>query len=150
MGDVGKGRWTKVGRFLVPKCEVPNAIGGSGLTPLRGRSRLSKVHQGGVQRQAGPSDTKESGPLRNCQTDRCARLDRGLGRVSQAATRAGQVGLRHTPRPPEGSSPQNGMPPLRCHLHWPEHRSVWHWNPRLCRAGSMMTGRTPSPLRTKI
>ena len=68
------------GDFLVRKCKVPNAMGGSGPTPLRGRSRLSKVHQGGVQSKPGPSDTKGFGPLRNCQADRCARLDRGLAR----------------------------------------------------------------------
>ena len=61
--------WTKVGDFLAQKCEVLTLWASAGLTPLRGRSRLSKVYLGGVQRQAGPSGTKGSGPLRTCQSD---------------------------------------------------------------------------------
>ena len=67
------------GDFLVGKCEVANAMGGRGPPPPGGPSRLSKVHQGGVQRQARPSGTSGSGPLRICQTDRCAWLGKGSG-----------------------------------------------------------------------
>lgn len=79
----------KVDDFLVRKCEGPNAMGSSGLTPLRGRSRLSKVHLGGVQGQAGPSDAKGSGPLRTCQSDSDAGWTGVLARVTR-----GPMGMR--------------------------------------------------------
>ena len=60
-----KGGWTKVGRFLVPKCEVailvrkcevPNVMGSSGPTPLRGSiPRLLRRARGAP---AGPGPTR--------------------------------------------------------------------------------------------
>ena len=69
------------GAILTQKCEVLTLWASAGLTPLRGRSRLSKVDLGGVQGQAQPSGAKGSGPLRTCQSDSDAGWTGGLGRV---------------------------------------------------------------------
>ena len=78
-------------------------MGVSGPTPLRGRSRLSKVHLGGVQGRPAPSNTKGSGPLRTCQSG----SDAGWTGVLAGVTRGPMgmriiltVGLEITPRPP--------------------------------------------------
>jgi hypothetical protein len=100
MGDVGKGRWTKVGRFLVPKCEVANAIGVSGAHPPPGSLPLVQGVPGGCPKASWAQWYQGLWAIAYLSVRQVCKAGQGFGQGSQGETRAGQIDtLIHTPPP---------------------------------------------------